>query len=87
MTTTTYDLTAGWDATNRYTASGETDVRLCNNGVAPNFWAITTDDTEPTIQVSRGVMVAPGGSDSFILEDGERLWIAGRNSTATLVAG
>lgn len=80
--TTIYDLVTGWSATNRYTASGDTDVLVSNVGGGWLRWATTTDDTAPTIPYSSGHMIKPGEGRAMTLADGARLWLAGTDKAA-----
>jgi hypothetical protein len=77
MTVTPYDPTPAWAAGARYTASGETPVRIANLNVETKSWigyATTVDDTAPTIDRAYAIPVAPGGVKDITLADTERLW-------------
>lgn len=79
MATLTYDLTsAEWLSGNRYTASGETDIRLSNTGPNKLVWAMTDDDTAPAITPRRGHPIASGDYAAMIMPAGQRLWISAR---------
>lgn len=84
MTTTAYTLANKWQAGNRYTASGETDIILSNTGGRMVTWALTNNNTKPAIAVSQGHPLLPYQNQTMKLADGERIWIAGAGALASL---
>jgi hypothetical protein len=84
MATTAYTLLDTWDAVNRHTAVGETDVILSNTGGRVVTWALTSNNVQPSVAVSQGHPLLPYLSQSMRLRDGERLWFAGAGATASL---
>ncbi|MDK3073803.1 hypothetical protein QO034_11825 [Sedimentitalea sp. JM2-8] len=84
MATTAYTLLDTWDAVNRYTAAGETDVILSNTGGRVVTWTLTTNNLKPAVAISQGHPLLPYLSQAMKLKDGERLWMAGAGATASL---
>jgi len=84
MATTPYTLFANWDAANRHTASGETDIILSNTGGRIVSWVLTTSDTTPTLPIGQGHPLMPFRSRAMKLAAGERIWFAGAGATASL---
>lgn len=79
MASQTFALTDAWDATNRYTASGETDIILSNVGGNSNLqFDLTGDDSPPAQDV--GHRIKAGESRAMTLNDGERLWMRGQTT-------
>ncbi len=77
MATTTYDTTAEWSASARYTAADDTDVLISNPSALTRLsFTITDSDTLPTTSVTRGSLVARESSQDIALVSGERLWLA-----------
>ena len=84
MASTAYVTTEGWDAANCYTAAADVDVLLtCTSGEMIR-WSITTNATPPSIMVGEGHILQTYDRIAMTLSAGERLWLAGRNATATL---
>jgi hypothetical protein len=82
MSATAYDPATVWNATNRYTASGVTPVKINNSHpYILLFWTTTLNDTTPTIPVGRANAVPCSGTDRIELKDGERLWLAAGDGT------
>jgi hypothetical protein len=79
MATAQLTLTGAWAAGGRITASGDTAVFIRNTDRDPVYWAITANDTEPTIGVPDGHEVEPGAQLAMTLADTERLWFASRS--------
>lgn len=84
MATTAYSLADDWTTQNRFTANGETDIILSNTGSRVVTWSLTDDDTEPSISSKQGHPILPFQNQAMRLKDGERIWIAGANATASL---
>jgi hypothetical protein len=84
MATTAYSLVEDWIAQNRYTASGDTDIILSNTGARIVTWSLTDTNAKPQITVKQGHPVLPFQSRAMRLKDGERIWFAGENATASL---
>lgn len=84
MASTYFDLEDDWSATNRYTAAADVDILVSNSGGYAVRWSITSNDTAPTIPVSRAHVLGIGDRLPLQLSSGERLWLAGTNADATL---
>ena len=84
MATLSYTLTLEWAAANRYTAAAEQDVLLSNSGTYPMYFAITADDTPPTVASVRAHPLPIYASRAMQLQAGERLWLAGYAGHAAL---
>jgi len=77
MPITNYTLTGAASASNRYTASGSTDVLLSNTSESHVVaWTTTTDDNAPAVAPSLWNKIAPLGGRAMTLPDGRRLWMA-----------
>lgn len=83
MVATAYTTGPHWSASARYTASGETPVKI-NNPDRARFaaWTITASDAVPAIAVALGNLIAPRDTDRLTLAAGERLWLAVLDSRA-----
>lgn len=77
MAITNYTLTGAASATNRYTASAETDIALSNSSEAHAMsWTITANDTAPTAHPANWGKIAPMEMRAMTLANGDRLWMA-----------
>lgn len=85
MPSTPYTTGNTWDAASRYTASGDTDIRLGNIGAFTIYFEITNSDAMPAIAVEQGQRLIPGEGIPMQLADGARLWLAGLNSAASVL--
>ncbi len=84
MATIAYSLLADWDAANRYTSSGETDIILSNTSGRLVSWVLTSSDAAPALMVSQGHPLLPYQSRTMTLLDGERLWFSGAGAGVSL---
>ena len=84
MATTAYTLQDNWNADDRYTAIGETDIILSNTGARVVTWTLTNDNQAPAVSVKQGHPILPFRSQAMKLADGERIWFAGSGATASL---
>ncbi|MEP3333849.1 hypothetical protein [Sedimentitalea sp.] len=84
MATTAYSLSADWNAANRYTSSGETDIILSNTSGRVVNWVLTTSDTTPSLGAAQGHPLLPYQSRAMKLLEGERLWFSGAGASASL---
>jgi hypothetical protein len=79
MATAQLTLTGAWASANRITASEDTAVFIRNTDSDPVYWAITANDTAPTIGVGDAHEIVPGQQSPMTLASGERLWFASRS--------
>lgn len=78
-----YSVIGGWSPEARYTALGETAVKINNPSITGHLsWTITTSDTAPTIPPGVCNLVAVSGTDRLTLQEGERLWLAWASGVA-----
>lgn len=82
MTTIVYDLTEAWQASNRITASGNTDLNVSNPEDGSNVvrWATTDTDAAPVLPPDKANPIPPLGDKAMQLQDTKRLWLAGRGT-------
>ncbi|MDU9003434.1 hypothetical protein [Sedimentitalea todarodis] len=84
MATTAYSLLADWNAANRYTSSGETDVILSNTSGRVVNWVLTSSDAAPSLSAAQGHPLLPYQSRAMKVLDGERLWFCGAGASVSL---
>lgn len=78
------DLTDTWEATDRFTAPANVDIKLSNTSAYFMYYVLTEDDTVPGLKVRRSHPAPPMRSVHFQMMAGERLWVAGRNARGLL---
>jgi hypothetical protein len=84
MSTARVTAPAGWNASGRITASGDTSVIIRNTDKDDVFWAITANDTAPSFAVGLAHPINPGEQYALTLKDTERLWYASRRNGAEI---
>lgn len=84
MAATPYSLHVNWDATNRITATGDTDVNVTNTGNNMVRWTLTNSDDLPTISPSQAGIIKSQMDKPMTIPNGQRLWLAGLGATATV---
>lgn len=90
MPTQRFDVLGGaWSASSRITADVDTAVSIVNNTDQTVFWALTTNENPPALEVFEGEPIAVMDRDRPALKAGERLWLAARRSDCqiTLTTG
>ncbi|KIC36535.1 hypothetical protein [Leisingera sp. ANG-M7] len=86
MPTTHYDqLSETWQAGKRHTAAADQDILLTNTSSYTVYFEITTTDDLPGIHVRKAHPVHAGQSTPMQLKAGERLWLAGKGASASLL--
>jgi hypothetical protein len=83
MATIEYIVQENWNAGVRYTAVGETEIRITNppKGDGRSLrWTNSDDDTLPDVDPSICPVVRSGDDDNITLRDGERIWFSGTGS-------
>lgn len=87
MASTPFDsLAKDWTVGSRFTAAADTDILLSNPSSDYVHFALTLDDTAPTIPAKRANPLKPMSVQPMQLRAGERLWMAGENAFAVIEA-
>lgn len=77
MAAVSYQIGKTWGASARYTATAVVDVLISNPmGCGVVGFAITSDDTAPTISPMHAAPIRPLSSVPIVLGAGDRLWLA-----------
>lgn len=89
MTTERQTIQTEWNSAARITAAEDTAVLIRETEGEDIFWAITDDDTAPSMAVHLGQKISKGDQVSITIATGERLWLATRQReiTCTLTKG
>lgn len=88
MPTARQTLPTSWDDSARVDAEADTDVLITDTQGRRIFFAITGDETAPSIPVTQGHAMAPGQTLGLKLAAGEYLWLAAETTfDCTLTTG
>jgi len=78
MASTGYTLAEVWNTTNRYQASGDTDISISNNSRWNIFFTVTASGTAPaTIPAQAGQVIKPYERAAIQLPDTDYVYLAG----------
>jgi len=78
MTTERQTILTGWAVSARIAAASDTAVLIRETEGEDIFWAITVNDTPPSMAVHLGQKIAAGSQASITIASGELLWLATR---------